>query len=147
MLIIITLTSILVLTILVWSAKRFLPFPVCPICAGVAGTWLWLMVAYFAGYQIDLAIPALLMGGSVVGIMSKLEKFIQPKFVLVWKTVFVISGFGAANALIASNWIWLVIGIVIATLITLGFRPRGIPSDENQSEKIAELKNKMKSCC
>jgi hypothetical protein len=147
MLIVITLTSILSLTILVWLAKRILPFQVCPICAGVSGTWVWLMAAHFWGYQIDLTIPALLMGGTVVGAMSKLEKFVAPKFVLVWKTIFVMSGFLAADSLITGHWLIFTVGIIVAVIITLAFKWRGITGNKLGSERIAELKKKMKSCC
>ena len=47
-------------------AGKIFPFPMCAICAGVAGTWVLLLGAYALGYPVDLTIPAILMGGSVV---------------------------------------------------------------------------------
>src|SRR3989344_7286156 len=67
MLIVITITSILGVTIVVWLANRILPFQVCPICAGVFGTWVGLLSAYFLGYPIDLVVPPPFMGGAVGG--------------------------------------------------------------------------------
>lgn len=137
MLITVALTSVIGLTILAWSAKRVLPFPICPICTGVSGTWLWLIAAHFLGYQIDLTVPAILMGGSVVGAMSKLERFVEPKFVLVWKTVFVIAGFLAADSLVTGQWLVLAGGIIFALVATLVF----------QMSKINTGKPELKNCC
>lgn len=147
MLIIITLTSIFGLTVLVWAVKRFSPFPICPICVGVAGTWVWLLAAHFWGYRIDLVVPAILMGGTVVGVMSKLEKLIEPNFVLVWKTVFVISGFLAVNSLITGRWPMVATGIILAVIITLAGKMQKIELVKPETEPVRELKNKMKNCC
>ena len=147
MLIIVAITSVLSLTVLVWLANRQLPFQICPICAGVSGTWIWLMVAYFLGYQIVLTIPARLLGGWVVGAMSKLERFVQPKFVLVWKTIFVVSGFLAANGLLTGNWPMVVGGIILASIATLTGRTRPGKIGEQKSEPIKDLEKKMKNCC
>lgn len=147
MLIAVTVASILGLTVLVWLVNRILPFAVCPICAGVSGTWLWLMVAYFWGYPVVLTIPALLLGGTVVGAMSKLERFVEPKFVLVWKTAFVISGFWAANGLITGNWLIFAMGIILTLAATLTCKIRKIKIDKPESERVEKLKNKMENCC
>ena len=147
MLMTIAIASILAITGLIRFAKKILPFPVCPICAGVSGTWIWMILAHGGGYQIDLTVPAILMGGSVVAAMFKLERFVKPKFVLVWKTAFVASGFWAANGLITGNWLILVTGIIFAVLVTLAFKMRRIKENKPGSEKIEELKKKMRNCC
>jgi len=59
MFIVITTISIVAITGLVWGAKKILPFPVCPICAGVSGTWLWMLGLRFLGYPIDIAVLAI----------------------------------------------------------------------------------------
>ena len=144
---IIALISILGLTILLKFAKPFLPFSVCPLCAGVSLTWLWLITAYFLGYQIELTIPAMLMGGSVVGIMFKLESVIKTKFVLRWKTIFVMSGFLAMNSLITGQWIIFASGIIMALVITLAFKLPKIKPEKPETEQSVEIKNKLKNCC
>src|SRR3990167_6999972 len=68
MLIITTVISILAISVFVSLVNRILSFAVCPICAGVFLTWVGLVSAHFMGYSIDLVVPGLLMGGSVVGI-------------------------------------------------------------------------------
>ncbi len=69
--------SILILTCVVWVLNKKLPFQICPICAGVSLTWLWMLFGMGLGflsvekYQMVIAI---LMGGSVIGIVNKLEE-------------------------------------------------------------------------
>lgn len=69
--------SIFVLTSIVWVSNKILPLKICPICAGVSLTWLWMLFGMSYGflsvekYQI---VTAILMGGSVVGITNKLEE-------------------------------------------------------------------------
>ncbi|MEK7552908.1 MAG: hypothetical protein AAB505_02265 [Patescibacteria group bacterium] len=145
--IVITLTSIVVITVLAWLAGRISSFSFCPICTGVAGTWAWLIVTHLWGYQVDLIIPAMLMGGTVVGVMSKLERFIEPRFVLVWKTAFIVSGFLAVNSLITGRWPMVLLGVVLSLVFTFYFKIRPIKPGEQTSEKIEELKKKMKNCC
>ena len=73
----IAIISIFVLTLFAWLLNKVLPIKICPICAGVSLTWLWMLLGMGYGflsvekYQIVIAI---LMGGSVVGITNKLEE-------------------------------------------------------------------------
>lgn len=77
---IITLTSILILTLAAWIIRRNFNWKVCPICVGVFLTWAWMLSAIFFGilsiekYEIIIAI---LMGASIGGIVTKLEKIFQ----------------------------------------------------------------------
>ena len=74
---IIAILSILILTSVIWVLNKILPIKICPICAGVSMTWLWMLLGMGYGllsiekYQL---ITAILMGGSVVGITNKLEE-------------------------------------------------------------------------
>lgn len=74
---IIAILSVLILTVLVWILNKKLPVQICPICAGVSLTWLWMLLGMGYGllsvekYQF---VTAILMGGSVVGITNKLEE-------------------------------------------------------------------------
>ncbi|HEY4476916.1 MAG TPA: hypothetical protein VJB69_02990 [Candidatus Paceibacterota bacterium] len=146
---IIAIISILILTGLVRLINRFLPLSLCPICAGVSGTWAWLLIAHWLAYRIDLTIPALLMGGTVVGSMSKLERFVEPKFVLVWKTTFTSLGFLVAYSLLVGKWLILAGGMTLALIVTLVFKIReSEPGRGNQESKQAEeLRKKMENCC
>ena len=56
------------------------------------------------GYQIDLIIPAMLMGGSVVGLAFQLgEKLDHGKSLILWKTLFIPTGFVLAYASYSKN--------------------------------------------
>lgn len=139
--------SILVLTGLVWVASKILPFRLCPICAGVSGTWLWLLGAKAWGYEVDLLVPGILMGGSVVGIAYQLEKRLPPsRSPLLFKTLFIPVGFAAAYNLVSFRWfasLGLVVLLAILALAFLG-KPR-LPKRE--SAAVEELEEKMKNCC
>ena len=147
---IIAIISILILTSAIWLVKNKLKFEICPICAGVTITWLWMLFAMNLGKlsTTDYQLPtALLMGGTVVGSMSKLEQFIKPKFVLVWKTMFVVSGFLAAYNSIFTNWTIFSVGVALAVVSTLLFKTHTTLKENQKSEQAKELEEKMKNCC
>ncbi len=69
--------SILVFTLIVWTLNKTLLIKICPICAGVSLTWLWMLTGMWLGflsvsrYEI---ITAVLMGASIGGIVNELKK-------------------------------------------------------------------------
>ncbi len=146
MLITITIISILAITTLAHFAKRILPFKVCPICAGVFLTWVGLFGARFLGYQINLVVPALLMGGTVVGIAYQLEK---NKFggaaPLPWKALFMSAGFAAAYGILFSQLAALAYGLAVLLASMLYFLRDG--TSGARKEDIADIEKKMKDCC
>ncbi|MCL5795126.1 MAG: hypothetical protein M1338_02110 [Patescibacteria group bacterium] len=149
--IIITVISIFTLSFLVWLANRFLPFKICPICAGVSGTWIWLIIGYFLGYQINLIIPAILMGGSVVGLAYQLEKKLPAESTswhesLLWKTLFIPAGFVLTYSILTKEWLISSVVIVFLLGISFLFLSSSSKSDSNK-EIIKKLKQKMDKCC
>lgn len=149
MLIAITIASILVLTGLVTLINRLLPFAICPICTGSFLTWTGLVGAHFAGYEIDLVIPALLMGGSVVGIAYQLEKRarrVSAGVLLFWKTLFIPAGFVATYAVLMEWWTVLLLAITFLFLSAFAFLfPRG--TTDSRTETSDNLEKKMEDCC
>lgn len=149
MLITITIVSILCLTALVRLAEKALPFSVCPICAGVFLTWAGLLVAHSLGYQINLVVPALLMGGSVVGIAYQLEKKfrgLSADRILLWKTIFIPTGFVAAYSVLEQ--LWTTFFLAIAALFLLSFALLSLDRRAGQREGTAEeIEKKMRDCC
>jgi len=133
--IIITIISILGLSLLVSRVNRFLPFRICPICAGVSLTWIWLVTGYFLGYQIDLLIPALFMGGSVVGISQQLD-------IKKLKIIFISLGFIVAYSILSENWVTLLVFLAIILLILFLFNNKNKKLNSNK-----ELEEKIKNCC
>lgn len=143
MLITITAVSILAISAVVWLANRILPFTVCPICAGVLLTWIGLVSAHFLGYQVDLVAPALLMGGSVVGIMYQLEKKFHDQSanaLLFWKALFIPAGFVAAYAVLGQLWVVFLFAMTFLFLISLALL-------SSRGESVGDIEKKMKDCC
>jgi len=145
--ILITIISILAITGLAWVARKFMPFRICPICVGVAGTWLWMLAGRLAGLDFDVSMLAILVGGSVTGIGDQLEKHLPGgRSPLLWKTLFLPTGFVAAYGLVVPHWSVLAMAIVALLLLTAAFFvPRSQP--EQNSAVVEKLKQDMKKCC
>ncbi|OGG78512.1 hypothetical protein A3A36_00430 [Candidatus Kaiserbacteria bacterium RIFCSPLOWO2_01_FULL_52_12b] len=142
----ITVLSILTVSALVWFVNRILPFTVCPICAGVFLTWVGLVGAHFLGYQINLIIPALLMGGSVVGIAYQLEKKFRDLPVgkiLLWKILFIPGGLVAAYSILEQLPAVFLIAVVFLLLVSLLL----LSNANKRSETVIGLEKEMKDCC
>ena len=146
MLITITIISVIVVAGVVWLANKILPFTICPICAGVFLTWVGLIIAYTIGYQINLTIPALLMGGSVVGVVYQLEKKFRDLPVgriLLWKILFIPTGFVVAYGILErlpAVFLLAVIFLFLASLLL-------IRKTNTHSESVDGLEKKMEECC
>ena len=142
-----TIASILALAGRAWAAGRLLRIPLCPICTGVAGTWLWMLVARRYGYAIDAAMLSTLLGGSVVGIAYQLEKRLAgARSPLVWKTLFIPAGFAAAYGLALAQWALLAAALVVLLLLSAySLWPR--KSAATSSTAVQDLESKMKNCC
>lgn len=171
MLIVIATTSILGIAALVQLVNRILlprlrsgqAFRICPICAGVSGTWLWILAGIYFGF-LDAGswslVAAIAMGGSVVGIAYQLEKKLPvERSPLLWKTFFIPAGFIAAYGILA-EWrgIFFAALIFLLLLSFLFLSPR--KQQESQKKTVAapigseprpmgreELKKKMEDCC
>ena len=139
--------SIFAIAGLAWAAKKLLRAPVCPICLGVGGTWLWMVIARSVGYAVDVTMLSILLGGSVAGIAYQVEKRLpQGRSPLLWKTLFIPAGFVAAYALAAPQWILFAVMSVALVLLTAFFLVPPAASGE-QSETVEQLKKKMEQCC
>lgn len=118
---------------------------VCPICAGVAGTWLWMLITYFI--QPDSIHPlwlGILMGGSVIGTMYQIDKRLAG--VMAWiiiKPLWVATGFGVVASLIGQQWSWLSLGFVILAVLGVIIVMTLLSPPKNTSKILEKLKN----CC
>ena len=137
--------SIIVLTPCVWLFNKMFKTNICLICGAVSGTWIWMLVAGASGYSIDPVIPAMLMGGSVVGINYQLEKKIKNReWLIYWRITFIILGFLTAYNLLMFRWINLAIYSAIA--ICLGFVAFG-SKHQRDTKNIESIESSMKNCC
>lgn len=148
---VITILSIAIITFIVWTIKTKYKLEICPICAGVFLTWLWLIV----GMKLNLLsttnyelLAGILMGGTVVGLMTKLEKHIKLQFVLWWKTIFVLSGFTVVYSLLSSQWIFFTIALGVMSICTFicTIKKETEPS-QLESTELKKAEEKMKNCC
>ena len=139
--------SILVLAGLAWATRRLLRLPVCPICIGVAGTWLWMLIARELGIAVDTAMLAILLGGSVAGIAFQLEKYLSPaRSPALWKALSLPAGFAAAYGIAAQQWLVFALSSVVSVLLAgLFFSRPAVP--QPASETVEDLKRRMQQCC
>src|SRR5690349_11438156 len=66
---------------------------VCPLCTGVLVTWVWLLIVLYTGGRADPLIPAVLMGGSAVGIANAATKHMEQRRASVVRTILTLLGF------------------------------------------------------
>ncbi len=136
----ITLFLIPGITGLVWLINKFLPFRVCPVCAGVTGTWMLLFLARLAGFPIDNTILALLMGGTAVGIAYR-----HPS--LLFKTIAISLGFVIGYGIVTNQLVMAGITI-LAYLIFAGlFFLKNSPVKKETKASVEIFKKQMENCC
>ena len=147
---IIAISSIIILATATWILNKILSKKMCPICTGVSLTWFFMLLGIYFGKLpvVDYQLPvAILAGGTVVGLMSKLETFIKINLILFWKTVFVLGGFTAVYGLIAFDWKIFSVGAIFTILFTLMFKAGKVDEQSQKSAKLKELEEKMRNCC
>ena len=134
-------------------ARKIWPsFRLCPICAGVAGTWIWILIGIWVGW-LDVEswqlTVALAMGGSVVGIAYQLEKNMRPRKILAWKILFIPIGFALAYYLIYFSAVYVISLSVIILFLIFIFIDWPVINNENvnKQDQVSEIEEKMKNCC
>lgn len=139
--------SILAITGLAWTAKKMLRVPLCPICLGVGGTWLWMLVARYFGAALDTSMLPVLLGGSAVGIAYALEKRLpEGRSALLWKSLFIPVSLAAAYGIALLNW--AVLGAAATALLVVSavfFVPPRLQA--KNSATVERLQEQMKKCC
>lgn len=142
--------SIFIIAIIARFIGKLTPIKICPICAGVAGTWLWLLSGMLTGflppaiYQLPAAI---LMGGSVVGIAYQIEKKISSqRSPILFKVLFIPAGFVAMYSLLLSRWIVFSPAFLLLIIFAALFIKKSKKKVEN-SKNIEEIKKNMENCC
>lgn len=142
-----TIASILAIAGVAWAASRLLRIPLCPICTGVAGTWLWMIVARHSGFAVDAVMLSTLLGGSVVGIAYLLKRRLAGACSpLLWKTLFIPAGFAAAYGLAVAQWVLLALALVVLFPLTAYFLLSRGPT-KTSSSAVQKLESEMKNCC
>ncbi|OGF62764.1 hypothetical protein A2662_00155 [Candidatus Giovannonibacteria bacterium RIFCSPHIGHO2_01_FULL_45_33] len=151
MAILIALISISALAGTALILNKISGFRICLVCAGVAGTWLWMLLGIRSGalqaedYRI---ITAVFIGGSVVGIAYQLEKKLPPgASALLWKLMFIPAGFLTAYGLLSSEKVSIFAGSVLIVILFAAFFKKSFSRLEKHNQVADELAQKMKNCC
>lgn len=144
---VLVIASMFSLALLAWLAGRVLRLSVCPVCVGVAGTWLWMLGARLGGVAVDSTILAILLGASAVGIAQWIENRLPPgRSPLLLKALALPAGFAAAYGLAAELWFVAAAAMAaLALLIALFLRPLGAAA--GNPAVVAQLEERMKKCC
>ena len=145
--------AVFVIALLVSWVSRIVPFRICPVCAGVLGTWAALLLFRFFGYEVDDRMLAVLMGGSAVGVMYTVDRQLPRGLSLLCKLLIVATGFGAAYALVLEHW---VIGFSLVAAILIEVMLARIISRSGQGEgsdgtavsgRRRDIEERLKNCC
>lgn len=151
------ISSIIFIALLAIAFNLNSSFKVCPICAGVSLTWLWLLAGLFLvgwfGFPSDPLIIAILMGGSVVGLAYAFDKKNltgdKKKYELFWNLIFIPTGFAAVYYLLNFKWknFFLADLIMLSTYLYFLHLARRQKSNDKVNPAIKELEDKLKDCC
>ncbi|MEK7125950.1 MAG: hypothetical protein AAB835_00480 [Patescibacteria group bacterium] len=90
------------------------------------------------------------MGGTVVGIMYKIEKKfsgLSANKMLLWKILFVPAGFVAAYALLEQSEIVFIIAIAFLFLVSFTLLHSKSSTTGLRSETVGDIEKKMEDCC
>lgn len=142
-----------IITLIFVVLNKMLPFKICPICAGVSGSWLILTAGIvFGHWSGDYKLPiAMLMGGTVVGIAFRGEAKFNwaQKGIYMWKAPVVIVGMPIAYWLLKnmSPIIFVVEATLLALLIYIFFIKSLRSEARKDNRRVGELEEKMKGCC
>ena len=124
------------------------PLKVCAICSAVSVTWLGLLLTHVLGMHEEIVWLGVLMGGSVVGLMYKLDSYWkEKKYSGTWllKLTIVVFGFLTVYVVVNTRWtdlFWLVPSMVIVS--TIGAMLLRSNKEDNVSSK---LQSKLDHCC
>lgn len=149
---------ILIITGLVWLLNRVLPFKICPVCAGVSGTWLILTALILGGIipTSDFLLPtSILMSGTVVGIAYQGEKSLKwaAKNQIVWKLIVLAFGFSAVWWVVQHlSWATFVGELaMLSVVVYLFFIRRGSTAPHaphpNDPSNVQKIEKGLEDCC
>lgn len=144
---------ITIITTLFALLNRVWKWRVCPICAGVSGSWLTLTAGIvFGDWSVDYRLPiAMMMGGTVVGIAFQGEARFDwaKKGIYMWKAPVVVIGMPVAYWLFKNMSLMALAAeiLFLSVIAYFFFIKSSIGKKHNDTRNITELEEKMKKCC
>ncbi len=153
--ILIGLGLVLIITIIAWLINKMLPFGICPICAGVSGTWLLLLVGVLLNYvsmESYGSVITLFMGGTIVGIAYQGEKrfkWAQGNIAKFRVPVMLVGFLLAYCALSSISWITFGVEVAVLGLVTYLYfvMPAIATRRVGDQTKTREIEERLKDCC
>lgn len=148
MIILTIVLSILGITTIAVAIRKLGLMNVCPVCAGVAGTWLWMLAGMALGQLSDdqFVLPvAVLMGGSVVGIWYQIEKRLKVGMAILPKALFLALGFATVYAVLLQSW--KSAGLLVVPLAIFSFVIVMRSPTPQRDQGKSELEQRMEKCC
>ncbi len=125
------------------------PIKLCAICSAVSVTWIVLLVTYVVGIHSEITWIGILMGGSVAGLMYRLDAFWKSNdYSGTWflKLSIILFGFLSVYVVLIQDWLqmlWLAPIVVISASV-------GFMLLRKKSEKTgisSDLQDKLDHCC
>ncbi len=146
----IAIGSIIVIAGIAAVLNRLFAWKLCPLCAGAAGTWLWMIGGIYGNMlprESWQLLAAVLMGGTIVGILYQLERKRHTPISASVKVLLFLFGYIGAYGLLQENWIVAFLGVVSYGIATMILMRKPTPPPASEQEKIKELEERMKQCC
>lgn len=159
MAIILAILSMLIIGAGAGAANKVFNIRLCPVCAGVAGTWLLMLVLRFLEYPISTPLLTMFLGGSAVGIAYTIEKKLPPaRSRMLFKAFFIPVGFITAYGMVIEDWIMaggalLALFALVGIFLSKSRQSIGSGDEETppqageESPRQEELKKKLDECC
>ena len=140
----------IVTIIIVYGIFALIPVRICAICAAVFLTWSALLVGYMLGWHDDIVLLGILMGGSVVGLSYKMEKYFRTKklsgywFVRMGIVAF---GFYGVYSILLKNWDSVMITVLVS--VVFGFLSLFFVKKKSAKNSNAHstLRDRLEHCC
>lgn len=150
----IAIVSILLGTGIMRFVNSRFPVRICPICAGISGTWLWILTGMYTGFLDPGSwnlIAALGLGGSAVGIAYAADnRFPQKSTPLFWRITLIPLGFAIAYALLTIRprlSVLVLVFLAEAVIIYLFSELNTRVVSEEEKLRNKKLEEKMRDCC
>ncbi|MFQ5493308.1 MAG: hypothetical protein ACE5DX_04075 [Candidatus Dojkabacteria bacterium] len=145
-----------VTTLIKPGLDKLLPFKFCSICFAVSATWLTLLVLGYLSIEVDPVLPAVLMGGSVVGTMYKIKESMKSKNYngsSIVQVIFMCFGFliiyyflqNNGTALVLTTTTGVFAGVLLWILLKRSDAPGGTLKKNDPLYKV--LGKKLENCC
>lgn len=124
---------------------RLFGFRPCAICAAVSITWLALLPLWFLGKEVDLLVVALLVGGSIVGLMYRAEKKLgSGGYFWLLRLLLIVGGISAVYLFLREVWLWFIIVSFVFIFLLLWVY---LASFNKKQPGSGELQKKLEHCC